>query len=40
MTDFQEARRVKNEIFESLNKAKEETDSLKEGYNEQVNEYI
>jgi len=38
MTDFQEARRVKSEIFDSLNKAKEETDRLKEAYNEEVNE--
>ena len=37
MTDYQEASRVKNEIFESLKIAKGETDRLKEEYNEQVN---
>jgi hypothetical protein len=38
MSDYQEARRVKNETFDGLKKAKEESDRLKEAYNEHVNE--
>jgi len=34
--DFQEARRIKNEVFDNLKVAKEETDRLKEAYSELV----
>ena len=38
MADFQEAKRIKNEIFENLKKAKVEARRLRKECNEQVNE--